>query len=44
MDERATYSDSPRRSEQLSCTKFFHPSYGLFEIDFKRIKSFLGFI
>ena len=39
-DERAAYSDSSRRSEQLSCTKFFHPSYGLFYINFKRFKSF----
>ena len=23
-----------RRSEQLSCTKFFHPSYGLFYINY----------
>ena len=32
--ERATYPDSSRRSEQLSCTKFFHPSYSLFYINF----------
>ena len=43
-DERIAYPDSSRRSEQLSCTKFFHPSYGLFYIDFKRFNSFLGFI
>ena len=42
MDERATYPDSSRRSEQLSCTKFFHPSYGLFYINSKRFKSLLG--
>ena len=36
-DERAAYPDSSRRSEQLSCTKFFHPSYGLFYINLKRI-------
>ena len=41
---RAAYPDSSRRSEQLSCTKFLHPSYGLFYIDFKRFKSFLAFI
>ena len=23
--------------QQLSCTKFFHPSYGLFYINFKNI-------
>ena len=33
-DERAAYPDSSRRSEQLSCTKFFHPSYDLFSINF----------
>ena len=27
---RAAYSDSSRRSEQLSCIKLFHPSYGYF--------------
>ena len=32
--ERAAYSDSSRRSEQLSCTKYFHPGYGLFCINF----------
>ena len=32
--ERAVNSDSSRRSEQLSCTKYFHPSYGLFYINF----------
>ena len=44
VDERAAYPDSSRRSEQLSCTKFFDPSYGLPDINFKRFKSFLGFI
>ena len=44
VDERAAYPGSSRRSEQLSCAKFFHPSYGLFYINFKRFKSFLGFI
>ena len=38
------YLDSSRRSEQLSCTKFSHPSYGLFYINFKIFKSFLAFI
>ena len=42
-DERAAYPGSSRRSEQLSCTKFFHPSYGLFYINFKIFKSFLEF-
>ena len=40
VDERAAYPESPRRSEQLSCTKFFDPSYGLPYINFKRFKSF----
>ena len=43
-DERTAYPESSRRSEQLSCTKFFDPSYGLPYINFKRFKSFLGFI
>ena len=33
-DERAVYPDSSRRSEQLSCRKYFHPSYGLFYMIF----------
>ena len=37
MDERTAYPDSSRRSEQLSCTKYFHPSYGL-----KDMKGSLG--
>ena len=41
-DERAAYPDSSRRSEQLSCTKFFHPSYGLFYMNFKRFKLILA--
>ena len=36
----AAYPNLSRRSEQLSCTKFFHPSYGLFYINSKRILSF----
>ena len=32
-DERTAYPDSSRRSEQLSCRKYFHPSYGLFYIN-----------
>ena len=36
-DEWTMYSNSSRRSEQLSCTQFFHPSYGLFYINLKRI-------
>ena len=43
-DKRATHPDSSRRSEQLSCTKFFHPSYGLFYINFESFKSFSKFI
>ena len=43
-DEQVAYPESSRRSEQLSCTKFSHPSYSLFYIDFKRFKSFLEFI
>ena len=38
------YPDSSRRSEQLSCIKFFHPGYGLLYIDFLKFKSFLEFI
>ena len=41
---RAAYPDSSRRSEQLSCAKYFQPRYGLFYINFKRFKSILGFI
>ena len=33
-DEQAAYLDSSRRFELLSCTKFSHPSYGLFYIIF----------
>ena len=40
----AVYPGSSRRSEQLPCTKFFHPSYGLFYINFRSFKSILGFI
>ena len=40
-DEWAAYSDSSRHSEQLSCTKYFHPSYGLFYINFESFISFL---
>ena len=42
-DEQAAYTDSSRRSEQLSCTKFFHPSYGLFYMIFQSFKQFLNF-
>ena len=38
------FSDSSHCFEQLSCTKFFHSSYGLFYIDFKIFKSFFEFI
>ena len=40
-DKRAVYSDSSRRSEQLSCRKHFHPSYGLFSMNFQRLNHFL---
>ena len=40
-DERVVYPNSSRRSKQLSCTKFFHPSYGIFYINFKSFISFL---
>ena len=39
-DERAAYTDSSRRSEQLSCTKYFHVSYGLFYMNFQRFKQY----
>ena len=39
-DERVAFPGSSRRSEQLSCTKFFHPSYGLFNINFQSLVSF----
>ena len=31
---------SSRRSKKLSCTKYFHPSYGLFYIDFNDLSVF----
>ena len=40
-DERAAYPDSSRRSEQLSCRKHFHPSYGLKDMNFQRLFEFL---
>ena len=33
-DERTAYPESSRRSEQLSCRKYFHPSYGLKDMIF----------
>ena len=36
VDERTAYPDSSRRSEQLSCTKFFHPTNKLFNINFQK--------
>ena len=39
-DEPTAYPDSSRRSEQLSCTKYFHPSYELFYINFQSFNSF----
>ena len=44
VDERTAYPDSSRRSEQLSCTKFFHLSYGLKDMIFKRIINFWNLI
>ena len=41
-DEPTAYSDSSRRSEQLSCTKFSHPSYGLFYINLEIFNHFLN--
>ena len=32
---------SSRRSEQLSCIKFFQPSYDLFSMNFQRLNHFL---
>ena len=32
---------SSRRSEQLSCIKYFHPSYGLFYIIFQSFNNIL---
>ena len=31
---RAAYPGSSRRSDQLSCRKYFHPSYGLKDMIF----------
>ena len=42
-DERAAYSDSSRRSEKLSCTKYFHPSYGLFPMIFRSLNNVMEF-
>ena len=44
MDERTAYPDSSRRSEQLSYRKHFHPSYGLFSMNFQRLNHFLELI
>ena len=41
MDERTTYPDSSRRSEQLSCRKHFHSSYGLKDMNCQRLFEFL---
>ena len=41
-DERTAYPDLSRRSEQLSCIKYFHPNYGLKDmIFFKDLNHFL---
>ena len=39
-NERTAYSDSSRRSKQLSYRKHFHPSYGLKDMNFQSFKSF----
>ena len=44
VDERAAYPDSSRRSEQLSCTRYFHLSYGLFSINFQSYNYFLNLL
>ena len=41
MDERTSYSDSSRRSEQLSYRRHFHPSYGLKDMNFQSLFEFL---
>ena len=41
MDERTAYSDSSRRSEQLSYRNHFHPSYGLKDMNFQSLFEFL---
>ena len=33
--QTGAYPEPSRRSEQLSCTKYFHPSYRLFSINFQ---------
>ena len=43
-DERSVYSDSSRTSKQLSCTKYFHPSYGLFSMNYQSFNDFLEFL
>ena len=43
-DERTAYSDLLDFSEQLSCRKLFHPSYGLISTNFQRSKHFMKFI
>jgi hypothetical protein len=37
------YLDLSRRSEQLSCSKFFDPDYGLKDMIFQSFKEFLEF-
>ena len=44
MDERTAYSDSSRRSEQLSYRKHFHPSYGLFSMNFQSLNNILDLL
>ena len=43
VNERSTYLDSSRRSEQLSCRKPFHPSYDLISMNFQIFEYFLEF-
>jgi hypothetical protein len=41
---RRAYSDSSHFSDQLSCRKLFHPSYGLFYMIFQRLNDFLEYL
>ena len=44
MDIRVAYSSSLYFSEQLSCIKFFHPTYGLKDINFYSLNQFIEFL
>ena len=41
-NERTAYSDSLDFSEQLSYIKHFHPGYGLFSMNFQRLKHIMN--